>query len=242
MIVFWFFILHWYFSLFCQTFFLHRYAAHNMFVMNKFWERFFYVFTMICQGSSYLSARAYGILHRLHHEYADTDKDPHSPQHSKSVMDMMWKTYKVYAAVYYNTEPVEEKFTKNIPSWYKFDAFAGSWPVRLFWAAFYITFYILFATHWWMYLLLPIHFFMGPVHGVIINWYAHKFGYKNFSTDNTSVNLMPVDVLMMGEGYHNNHHKHPGRSRFSSKWYEFDVTYLIIRVLNFVRVLRIKKA
>ena len=67
------FIIHWYVSLFSQTFFLHRYSAHKMFLMNKFWEKVFYVLTWIFQGSSYLSPYAYGIMHRYHHAYADTD-------------------------------------------------------------------------------------------------------------------------------------------------------------------------
>ena len=46
MIIFVFLILHWYLSLFGQTFFLHRYSAHKMFTMNKFWEKFFYIFEL----------------------------------------------------------------------------------------------------------------------------------------------------------------------------------------------------
>ena len=74
-----FFLAHWYLSLFAQTFFLHRYAAHQMFTMNKFWEKVFYFLTWVFQGSSFLSPKAYGIMHRLHHAYADTENDPHSP-------------------------------------------------------------------------------------------------------------------------------------------------------------------
>ena len=80
-----FFILHWFLSLFSQTFFLHRYAAHKMFTMNKFWERFFYLFTFITQGSSFLNPRAYAVMHRMHHAYSDTEKDPHSPHYFKSM-------------------------------------------------------------------------------------------------------------------------------------------------------------
>jgi stearoyl-CoA desaturase (delta-9 desaturase) len=48
-----------------------------MFTMSKAWEKFFYILSWIFQGSSYLSPRAYGIMHRMHHAYADTEKDPH---------------------------------------------------------------------------------------------------------------------------------------------------------------------
>ena len=84
MIILIFIIAHWYLSLFSQTFFLHRYAAHKMFDMSKFWEKMFFIFTYITQGSSYLSPYAYGVMHRMHHAYADTEKDPHSPKYKKT--------------------------------------------------------------------------------------------------------------------------------------------------------------
>ena len=89
-----FFILHWYISLFSQTFFLHRYGAHSMFTMNKFWERFFYFFTWFTQGSSYLNPYAYAVLHRLHHAHTDTEEDPHSPKYEKGLIPLMLKTWK----------------------------------------------------------------------------------------------------------------------------------------------------
>ena len=73
MAILFFFVAHYYLSLFTQTFYLHRYAAHKMFTMNKFWEKFFFLFTYICQGSSFLSPRAYALLHRMHHADLDID-------------------------------------------------------------------------------------------------------------------------------------------------------------------------
>jgi fatty-acid desaturase len=49
-----------------------------------------------------------------------------------------------------------------------------------FFAGLYILFYVNFATAWWMYLLLPIHFLIGPIQGAIVNWAGHKYGYRNF--------------------------------------------------------------
>ncbi len=236
-----FIILHWYLSLFSQTFFLHRYAAHKMFTMNKFWERFFFFFTWVTQGSSYLSAYGYGVMHRMHHAYADTENDPHSPKYDKTLFSMMWRTKGVYADICDKKVEFEDKFTNDVPQWFAFEKIAHSWLSRLFWVAAYITFYIYFATDWWMYLFLPMHFVMGPLHGVIINWFAHKYGYRNFKVKDTSVNLMPFDFLMMGEGYHNNHHKNGTRVNFGAKWFELDPTYPIILMLNLFRVVRIVK-
>jgi stearoyl-CoA desaturase (delta-9 desaturase) len=92
-----------------------------------------------------------------------------------------------------------------------------------------------------MYLLLPIHFLMGPIHGAIINWYAHKYGYVSFKVGDTAKNLLPIDFLMMGESYHNNHHKFGGRANFGIKWHEFDPTYPVIYLLNLVGIIHLKK-
>ena len=79
-----FFIAHWYLSLFFQTFFLHRYAAHKAFTMSPFMEKVFFVLTWFFQGSNYLSAYGYGVMHRMHHAFADTPNDPHSPKYDES--------------------------------------------------------------------------------------------------------------------------------------------------------------
>jgi stearoyl-CoA desaturase (delta-9 desaturase) len=112
-----FFIAHWYLSLLMQTFFLHRYAAHKMFTMSPTWEKVFYTATWIFQGSSFLSPYAYGVMHRLHHAYADTELDPHSPSFSDSIVDMMWKTKNYYNNIVHGTDHIERKFKRGVPHW-----------------------------------------------------------------------------------------------------------------------------
>lgn len=79
MIIVIFVLLLWYGGLFFQSFFLHRYAAHQVFTMSKGMERLTFILTWIFQGASYLSPYGYGIMHRMHHAYTDTKDDPHSP-------------------------------------------------------------------------------------------------------------------------------------------------------------------
>lgn len=242
MIIIAFFIAHWYLSLFFQTFFLHRYAAHKAFTMSKPMEKVFFVLTWIFQGSNYLSAYGYGVMHRMHHAYADTENDPHSPTYDESIWKMMWKTKTIYSAIANKKMVVDPKFTKDVPQWEWFDKMARSWPSRIFWGALYVLFYLQFATHWWMYLLLPIQFAVSPIHGAIINWFAHKYGYRNFETRDTSRNFLPFDFLMMGESYHNNHHKNGGNANFGGiRWHEIDPTYQVIKLFNFLGIIKIRK-
>src|ERR1700739_222027 len=161
MVIIIFFLAHWFLSLFCQTFFLHRYASHKMFTMSKPVERFFYGFTILMQGASFLNPRAYAIMHRMHHTYSDTEKDPHSPHFFTDVWHMTMHTKKIYLDyAKYGVQP-EKAFNGKYPEWPLLDKISNSWTVRILFGLGYIAFYIAFATHWWMYLLLPIHFFMG---------------------------------------------------------------------------------
>ncbi len=236
-----FMLILWYGGLFFQTFFLHRYAAHQMYTMSKPAEKVVFVLTWIFQGANYLSAYGYGIMHRMHHAYADTEKDPHSPKFDKSLLAMMWRTKNKYQEINKQLVQVDEKFTKNVPQWLWFDKMASSRISRLAWAAVYVTFFAFFVTAWWQWLFLPIAFFMAPIHGVIINWYAHIYGYVNFKLKDTSKNLLPFDFLMMGEAYHNNHHKNGSNANFGVRWFEIDPTYLIMRVLHAVGFIKLKK-
>ena len=237
-----FFVAHWYLSLFFQTFFLHRYAAHRAFTMNKFTEKVFFVLTWFFQGSNYLSPYGYGVMHRMHHAFADTPDDPHSPKYDESIWKMMWKTKTIYSQITNKKMKVEERFIKGVPEWTAFDIFARSWVSRLIWGAVYIGIYLQFATTWWLWLLLPIHFLMSPIHGAIINWFAHKYGYRNYEVTDTSKNFLPFDFLMMGESYHNNHHKHGSNANFGGvRWHEIDPTYLAIVVLDKLKVIEIRK-
>jgi stearoyl-CoA desaturase (delta-9 desaturase) len=232
---------HWYLSLFTQSFFNHRYAAHRMFTMKKGWEKFFYVLSFFFQGSSYLSPRAYAILHRMHHAYADTELDPHSPKYDGNLFSMMWRTRVNYNGIFKEKLKIESRFLKDLPDWKKFDAFASNGYIRLLWVAIYVLIYFALDAPWWLYPLILIHAIMGPFHGVIINWFAHKTGYTNFKVKDTSKNLFPVDLIMLGEGLHNNHHKHGSRANFAHKKFEFDPIYPIIKVLDLLRVIRLRK-
>lgn len=236
------FILHWYLSLFSQTFFLHRYSAHKMFVMKPFWEKFFYFLTYVSQGASYLSPRAYAILHRMHHAFSDTEKDPHSPHHTKNVFTMMWKTKDIYNALMNAKNKVEERFDHNYPYSEFIEKLGDHWASRLGWGLGYVAFYIVafmyFDMHWAFFFLLPIHFLMGPVHGAIVNWSGHKYGYQNHDNNDKSKNSLIFDFLMMGELFQNNHHKLPNSMNFASKWYEIDPTYPVIKFLTWVKIIK----
>jgi stearoyl-CoA desaturase (delta-9 desaturase) len=242
MVIIIFFIAQWYLSIFSQTFLQHRYAAHRSFTMNKFWERFFYFFAFISQGATYMSPRAYAIMHRMHHAYTDTPKDPHSPSNHPNLFSMMWATRKMYTDIYWGRVDVEKRFLKDVPDWPWFDKWADSRYVKFTWIAAYIGFYIIFASSPCLLLLLPVSMLMNPLHAIFVNWYGHKIGYRNYELKNTSTNLYPFDIFFLGESYHNDHHRFPSRINMGVKWYEIDITYYIIKLFSNLGIVKLQGA
>lgn len=234
-----FFVAHWQLSVFCQTFFLHRYCAHAQFAMSRGWERFFYVLTYACQGSSHLVPRAYAILHRMHHAYSDTERDPHSPRYYSNVFSMMWSTKQRYDDFAYKRVEPEARFAEGLPEIRWIDRFGQSWFSRLSWVLLYTSVYVLFAPSPWYYLLLPIHFVMGPVHGAIVNWCGHRYGYRNYDNGDDSKNTLLVDFVTLGELFQNNHHRFAMSPNFAARRFELDPTYPLMRVLHALGVIRI---
>ncbi len=237
MIILLFFVVHWYLSLFTQTFFLHRYVSHGMFKMNIYWEKFFFFLTFIVQGSSFLNPAAYGIMHREHHAHSDKDGDPHSPISFKSPVKFMLETFHFYSKTILRTKDLKLN-NKGLPQWALIENLGESMIVRISFVAMYTLFYFKYSTSYWQYLLIPMHILMGPIHGFIVNWFGHKTGYRNHDELNdNSKNSLPVDILMMGELYQNNHHKKPNSPNFAQRWFEIDFGYLTYLFLKRVKVI-----
>jgi stearoyl-CoA desaturase (Delta-9 desaturase) len=155
---------------------------------------------------------------------------------------MMWKTKDIYNALINTKNKVEERFDNNYPFSKTIEKLGDHWISRLGWGVAYVAFYIVafiyFDMHWAFFFLLPIHFLMGPVHGAIVNWSGHKYGYQNHDNNDKSKNSLIFDFLMMGELFQNNHHKLPNSMNFASKWYEIDPTYPVIKLLTWMKIIK----
>jgi stearoyl-CoA desaturase (delta-9 desaturase) len=79
---------------------------------------------------------------------------------------------------------------------------------------------------------------MGPIHGAIVNWCGHKYGYRNFETTQSdkSRNTLIFDFVTMGELFQNNHHKFGMSPNFAARKFEIDPTYPVIKLLAWLKI------
>lgn len=236
-----FFASHWVLSVLAQTLFLHRYASHSYYAMSPFWEKTAYFMTMIIQGPSFLNPRAYALMHRMHHAYSDTERDPHSPHQQPNFLKMMWQTAVTFAGIIDGSVIVPEKFhSQHLPAWPAVDKISGNWYFRIALGSLYAFFYLAFvpAGQEWLYALLPIHWIIGPIHGAMVNWGGHKYGYVNFrNSKDHSKNTLPIDFLIGGELYQNNHHGKANSPNFAHRWFELDYGYQVMKFLRLVGII-----
>jgi stearoyl-CoA desaturase (delta-9 desaturase) len=75
----------------------------------------------------------------------------------------------------------------------------------------------------------------------VINGIGHWWGYRNFQPEDASTNIVPWGILIGGEELHNNHHAYASSARFSNRWYEFDIGWHYIRLMEALGLAQVKK-
>ena len=188
-----------------------------------------------------IDPKAWACMHRLHHRYSDSARDPHSPWNG-GVFGVMIEQLKSYERVIRALGRPEHEYQEQVIDL----DFPVNWMNRhrLWWLPYAVHAVIAVAVgfffHAW---ILGGAFWLGmmshPIQGWLVNSFAHKFGYRNFATPDESRNNSIVAWLVMGEGYQNNHHARPLSAKFSMRWYEFDGGYVMARMAEAAGMLQI---
>ncbi len=211
-----------YFSrMFLVTGVYHRYFSHKSYKMGRVTQFIMALLatTVVQKGPLWWAAH-----HRHHHAFSDKEEDLHSPKKGFWVSHLLWfltaesndvDYRKVNDFAKYPEIRFIEKFWWVPPTALGVGMFlAWGWHVVV-WGFFVSTFLLQHGTY-------------------TINSLSHLFGNQRYHSGDTSRNNWFLAIVTLGEGWHNNHHKYMSSARNGFFWWEYDITYYIIKVMSWL--------
>lgn len=195
---------------------MHRYYTHKNFKLNQLLH---WVFTFIALLAGRGSPIGWVYVHRQHHAYSDTAKDPHSPQNNG---------FKLFGFTTVESESSPKLFLiKDLIN-----------PAQLF-----INNYYLLIILVWLLLLSTISIELAYFSWIVpitfiqfsqncFNYFAHTHGYRNFQTRDCSTNNPYLWPFILGDAWHNNHHGNAEQVSTKIKWFELDPVATFIKLVR----------
>ena len=216
------------------TIFLHRCQAHRGLDLHPVVSHFFRFWLWLTTG---MVTKEWVAIHRKHHARVETADDPHSPQ-TRGIRTVLLQGTELYRAEAKNLETLEKYGTGTPDDWIERNLYTRrSWQgLGLMMLLDVILFGPIGLTIW------AVQMAWIPVTAAgIINGIGHYWGYRNFSTDDTSANIVPWGIIIGGEELHNNHHAYGTSAKLSSRWFEFDLGWAYIRALETFGLATVRK-
>jgi len=216
------------------TIFLHRAQAHRALDLHPAVSHFFRFWLWLTTG---MVTREWVAVHRKHHAKCDTPEDPHSPR-VYGIARVLFGGVFLYvkaardprALARYGQGTPEDWLERNLYAKYQ------SLGIILMGLVDVVVFglgpgLLILATQ-----VVWIPFWAAGV----INGVGHYWGYRHWSTPDWSTNIVPWGILIGGEELHNNHHAFATSAKLSNKWYEIDLGWGYIRLLEAAGLARVK--
>lgn len=216
------------------TVFLHRHQAHRALELHPAVSHFFRFWLWLTTG---MVTAEWVSIHRRHHARCETGEDPHSPK-ILGIGTVLWQGAELYRKAAADRGLVEQYRHGTPDDWIErrlYSAHSGLGIVLM--ALVDVALFGVLGLSVWAVQMVWIPFFAAGV----INGLGHWWGYRNFESRDMSTNIAPLGILIGGEELHNNHHAFPGSAKLSARWWEFDIGWFYIRLLELLRLARVKK-
>jgi stearoyl-CoA desaturase (delta-9 desaturase) len=201
----------------------HRLHTHRGFKTSKAFEYFLAICgTLTLEGGPIF----WVAIHRRHHQHSDRSLDPHTPRVSGFWSHIGWI---LFGEALHNDTMLMSRYAPDLGR----DPFYR-WLNTYHWVPLTVLGLALLAVGGWP--LVNWAIFLRVVLGLhatyLVNSATHLWGRRRFATHDDSKNSWWVALLTFGEGWHNNHHAHPTSARHGLAWYEFDPTWLELKLLR----------
>ena len=204
----------------------HRLHTHRSYKVPPALEYFFAVCgTLTLEGGPIF----WVATHRIHHQKSDQPGDPHSPRDGAWWAHVGWI---LFGETNHNNTRLMSKYAPDLAK----DRFYV-WLNNYHWVPMVVLGVLLLAIGGLPMLLWGICFrVVFGLHATwLVNSATHMWGTRRFDTRDDSRNNWWVALITFGEGWHNNHHAHPTSARHGLAWYEFDPSWILIKLLKLLR-------
>ena len=215
------------------TLYLHRSQAHRAVDFHPLVSHVMRFWLWLTTG---MVTREWVAIHRKHHARCETSDDPHSPV-VHGIRKVLWDGVSLYRQEAANAETLR-RFGQGTPDdWLERRVYAAHplLGISLLLVIDLALFGAIGLTVWAVQMLWIPFWAAGVINGL-----GHWWGYRNYQTPDTSTNLSPLAVWIGGEELHNNHHAFPNSARFSSRWFEFDIGWMYIRLLGVLGLAKVR--
>ena len=220
-------VLHWMAVGFGISLGYHRLHTHRGFKCSKAFEYFLAVCgTLTLEGGPIF----WVATHRKHHQLSDHHGDPHSPRDGGFWAHMGWI---LFGDTHHNNTELMGRYAPDLGR----DQFYR-WLNTYHWVPLTTLGLILLAVGGWPMVLWGIFLrVVVGLHGTwLVNSATHMWGSRRFETKDDSRNSWWVALITFGEGWHNNHHAHPVSARHGLAWYEFDISWITLKLFNAIGI------
>jgi len=217
------------------TIYLHRCQAHRALELHPIVSHFFRLWLWLTTG---MVTKEWAAIHRKHHAKVETPDDPHSPQ-VHGINRVLWLGVFLYVKESFNKETMERYGHGTPDDWIERNVYTPNsvWGLWLM-GAINIA---LFGLVPGMLILLTQIIWIPFWAAGVINGIGHFFGYRSYDVEDASTNIVPWGILIGGEELHNNHHAFAASAKLSSKWYEFDIGWMYICILESLGLATVKR-
>jgi stearoyl-CoA desaturase (delta-9 desaturase) len=211
----------------------HRLLSHRSFSCSKPVEYFWVLAGFLAFEGSPIW---WSTIHRAHHHFVDTPKDPHSPRYGVKYAFTGWLQEKEYAPHVQPSVLSKDLLKDPIYRFLEQDGVLMRGHMLGFACCFAFRAVIWYFFGWVPALASLLAGFAVLGIPLLLNVVCHipKAGYKNYGVEDDSVNVWWVGILALGEGWHNNHHASPGSAKSGMRFWEFDPSWLMIRAMKSV--------
>ncbi|MBX3664289.1 MAG: fatty acid desaturase [Burkholderiales bacterium] len=215
------------------TIYLHRHSAHRALDLHPIPAHFFRFWLWLTTG---MLTKHWTAIHRKHHAKCETVEDPHSPQ-VYGIRKVLLEGAELYRKEGRNQETLERYGYGTPDDWLERNLYSHDrWGIGSMLVINLVLFGPIGLTIWAVQMAWIPFMAAGIINGV-----GHYWGYRNFQPEDASTNVFPWGILIGGEELHNNHHAYATSAKLSNRWYEFDIGWLYIRVLETMGLAKVKK-